>query len=123
MQDDRLSQSLANAVVRVFRLVNRAHNRVLKPLGLTAEQAHVLSILWVEGPMTIGKLQRLLNLSSPTLTGALDRMEAAGMVRRVPSPDDGRAWVIEPTQPARERRKIEDALEAEEGRCFAALTA
>jgi DNA-binding MarR family transcriptional regulator len=123
MQDDRLGQSLANGVVRLFRLVNRAHNRALKPLGLSAEQAHVLSVLWVEGPMTIGRLQRLLALSSATLTGAIDRMEKSGLVRRVASPDDGRAWLIEPALGARERRRIEETIEAEERRCFAALTA
>jgi DNA-binding MarR family transcriptional regulator len=123
MQDDRLRRSLANGVVRVFRLINRAHNRALKPLGLSAEQAHVLSVLWVEGPMTIGRLQRLLALSSATLTGAIDRMEAAGMVRRVPSATDARAWQIEPTVSARDRRRVEEVLDAEERRCFAHLGA
>ena len=59
MQDDRLKTSLANAVVRLFRLVNRVHNRKLKEIGISAEQAHVLTVLGVEGPMTIGRLQRL----------------------------------------------------------------
>ncbi len=30
MQDDRLRASLGNALVRLFRLVNRAHGRALK---------------------------------------------------------------------------------------------
>jgi hypothetical protein len=29
MQDDRLKSSLGNALVRLFRLVNRAHGRAL----------------------------------------------------------------------------------------------
>ena len=69
MQDGRLQASLGNALVRLFRLVNRAHGRALKPHDVTTEQAHVLSVLWSEGPLTIGALQRLLALSSPTLTG------------------------------------------------------
>jgi DNA-binding MarR family transcriptional regulator len=124
MQDDRLRASLANAVVRLFRLVNRDHNRALKKHGLSAEQVHVLSILWNLGPMPVGRLQRLLALSSPTLTGAIDRMVAAELVRRVPSPDDARITLIEPTSmSARTRRAIEDTLDDRETRCFAALTA
>lgn len=122
MQDDRLKASLGNALVRLFRLVNRAHGRALKPHDVTTEQAHILSILWVEGPMTIGKLQKLLALSSPTLTGALDRMEAQGLVRRVPSPDDRRASLIEPRVTPRHRAKIEATLDSSEARCFAALS-
>ncbi len=123
MQDDRLRASLGNALVRLFRLVNRAHGRALKRLGVSTEQAHILSVLWTDGAMTIGRLQRLLALSSPTLTGALDRMTDQGLVRRVPSPEDRRASLIEPLVPARLRAKIEATLEASEARLFRALTA
>src|SRR6266481_2389479 len=95
MQDDRLDNALGYALVRAFRHVNRAHNRALLPFELSAEQAHILLVLWLTGPMKIGDLQRSLVLSSGTLTGAIDRMEKAGLVRRVPDPDDGRAWRIE----------------------------
>jgi DNA-binding MarR family transcriptional regulator len=123
MQDERLKASLGNALVRLFRLVNRAHGRALKPHDVTTEQAHVLSVLWSEGPMTIGALQRLLALSSPTLTGVLDRMEAQGLVRRVPSPGDRRAMVIEPRVTPRHRAKIEATLDASEAALFGALGA
>jgi DNA-binding MarR family transcriptional regulator len=123
MQDDRLRASVGNALVRLFRLVNRAHGRALKPHGVSTEQAHILSVLWSDGPMTIGRLQRLLALSSPTLTGALDRMEAQELVRRVPSPEDRRASMIEPRVSARQRSKIEATLDASEARLFGALTA
>lgn len=123
MQDDRLRSSLGNALVRLFRLVNRAHGRALKPHGVSTEQAHILSILWTDGPMTIGRLQRTLALSSPTLTGALDRMEGQELLRRVPSPEDRRASLIEPRVSPRHRTKIESTLDASEAHCFAALTA
>ena len=122
MQDDRLRTSLGNAVARLFRLVNRAHGRALKPHDVSTEQAHILSILWIEGPLTIGRLQRMLALSSPTLTGALDRMESSGLVRRVPSPDDRRVSLIEPRVPAKQRAKIEATIDASEVQLFAALT-
>jgi DNA-binding MarR family transcriptional regulator len=123
MQDERLRTSLGNALVRMFRLVNRTHNRALAALDLSAEQAHVLGILWVYGAMPMGQLQRLLALSSATLTGAIDRMEAQAMVRRIASPDDKRAYLIEPRLADKRRRQIEDKIEATEAVCWGGLTA
>ena len=75
-------------------------------------------------PMTMGALQRQLALSSPTLTGAIDRMEAQKLVHRVPNPADGRAWLLEPEPAAnRKRTKIEATLESTDDKCFATLSA
>src|SRR5512140_2829521 len=122
MQDDRIRSSLGYALVRAFRQVNRASSRALIPFELSAEQAHILLILWIEGPMKVGELQRLLCLSSGTLTGAIDRMDKAGLVRRVPDPHDGRAFRVEPAPfDAKRRRAIETTLEAAEAASFAKL--
>lgn len=44
-----------------------------------------------------GKLATELRLSSGAMTNRLDRMEAAGLVRRLPDPSDRRGTLIEPT--------------------------
>ena len=124
MQDDRARTSLAHSLVRLFRLANRVHNRRLsKDAGISAEQAHVLLVLDALGPLTIGQLQKQLALSSATLTGAIDRLEAQELVRRVPSPDDRRVFLVEPKLPARKRAQIEAAVDAADKQCFATLTA
>jgi len=123
MQDERLRASLGNALVRLFRLVNRVHNRKFQQAGVSAEQAHILTLLSIEGPLTIGRLQRLLALSSPTLTGAIDRLEAQELVRRVPSPDDRRAFVIEPRVSAKKLAQLDAVIDDGDRTCFAALTA
>jgi DNA-binding MarR family transcriptional regulator len=123
MQDDRRSTSLSHATVRLFRLVNRSTNRAVADLDLSGEQAHVLLVLWELGPVTIGVLQKELALSSATLTGALDRMEKAELVRRVPSPTDRRVSLIEATVNAARRKKITAAVDGSEAACFAGLTA
>ena len=123
MQDDRLKSSLANAVVRLFRQVNRVHNRRLQDAGISAEQAHILLILEVTGPLTIGQLQKQLALSSATLTGAIDRLEAQELVRRMPSPEDRRAFLVESRLPAKKLAVIEAAIDAGEKQCFGVLTA
>jgi MarR family transcriptional regulator, organic hydroperoxide resistance regulator len=123
MQDERLAHSLGYALVRAFRVVNRATGRALQPYGLSAEQAHILLVLWLEGTLKVGELQRLLALSSGTLTGALDRMEKIGLVRRVKDPEDGRAWRVEPAAfETKKRRELEGILERLEGEIFGGLT-
>ena len=118
---DKLRGSLGYALVRAFRAVNRETNRMVRPLGTSAEQAHILMVLWLEGPMKVGELQNILGLSSGTLTGAIDRMEKADLVRRVSDPNDGRSWVIEPASIGK-RKKLEATLEEIETSCFSALS-
>ncbi len=47
--------------------------------------------------MSAGRLSQLLMLSSGAMTNRLDRMEAAGLVRRVPDPADRRGILVEMT--------------------------
>lgn len=122
MQDDRLARSLGYALVRAFRRVNRDAGRALLKFDLSAEQAHILLLLWLEGRKKIGDLQRALLLSSGTLTGAIDRMEQAGLVRRVQDPSDKRAYWVEPA-PHDQRRAIERVLEKFEDDAFSMLSA
>lgn len=73
--------------------------------------------------MKVGELQRVLALGSGTLTGALDRMEKASLVRRVPDPKDRRAFLIEPLPfDAKKRKFVERTLQGIEEGCFAMLT-
>lgn len=123
MQGSLSERHLGHAVALTFRMVNRLVNRTLADHQLSAEQAHVLSVLWELGPMTMTALQRTLALSSATLTGAIDRMELQELVRRVPIPGDRRAWMIEARVAPRRRDKIQATVDRAEKRCFAALSA
>jgi len=119
-----LALSISHAITRIFREQNRLHGRAVKPFGLSTEQAHLLVVLWTLGPMTMTALGREVALSSGTLTTAVDRMEAAGLVRRVADETDRRAVRLEPAAWSKgERAKVLDALLRTENRIFAPLTA
>ena len=45
-----------------------------------------------------GQLAADMRLSSGAMTNRLDRMEAAGLIRRLPDPNDRRGTLIEPTK-------------------------
>ena len=97
----------------------RVHTRAVKPFEVSGVQAHILSVLWLDGAMTIGELQSELSLGSSTLTGAVDRMEKAGLVRRKSVDGDRRAVRLEPVSwPAKKREALIDTLADAERACF-----
>jgi DNA-binding MarR family transcriptional regulator len=116
--------SISNEVGKLFRRVARVHNRAVKRFELSAVQANILAILWAEGDMTIGEVQAELALGSSTLTGAVDRMERAGLVRRVAVAGDRRAVRLQPVawSPAR-RQALADTFAATEEACYGDLAA
>lgn len=119
-----MRESISNQVGRLFRHVARVHNRAVARFELSAVQANILAILWSEGPMNIGELQAELALGSSTLTGAVDRMERAGLVRRAAAAGDRRAVRVEPVAwPARRREALRDAFVATEDACYGELSA
>lgn len=54
-----------------------------------------------ERPLTVGELGARLGLSSAAMTGLVDRLEHAGLGRRVPDPGDRRRVLVELTDTAR----------------------
>ena len=71
---------------------------VAKQLGLGLQDVGLLNVLaWCGERATPSELAQELNLSSATLTSMLDRVEEAGLVRRVPNPDDRRSIFVELT--------------------------
>ena len=87
-------------------------------------QANILAALFLKGSMTVSDLQTRLALGSSTITGALDRMEKQGLVKRQQSTEDKRIVVVTPPAwPARKREALLDTLQATGSACFARLTA
>src|SRR5947209_16469853 len=95
-RDSRLRDSVPNQLGKLFRVMARTYNRALVPFEISSVQAHILATLWIEGELTIGELQARLMLGSSTLTGAVDRMERAGLLKRHPVAGDRRAFRLLP---------------------------
>jgi DNA-binding MarR family transcriptional regulator len=83
----------------------RTIGRLLRESGIreiSPEQARILNILWRVKvtrvpPISIGILARETQLSKPTLTIMLNRLEKNGYVKRFPSKTDHRVVFIEST--------------------------
>jgi DNA-binding MarR family transcriptional regulator len=64
----------------------------LRPLGLTFARYEVVMLLSFSttGALPLGKIGERLQVNPASVTNAVDRLEAEGLVTRRPNPDDGR---------------------------------
>jgi DNA-binding MarR family transcriptional regulator len=70
---------------------------VIELAGVNRTDWRCLDILGTRGPMTAGDLARAVRLTTGAVTGVLDRLEAAGLVRRVRDTKDRRRISVELT--------------------------
>jgi DNA-binding MarR family transcriptional regulator len=72
------------------------HNRAAADLaGVNETDWECLDVLDWTGPITAGELARHVGITSGAVTGAIDRLEALGLVRRRTDPSDRRKVIVE----------------------------
>lgn len=71
-------------------------------------QGKILYVLWQKDSIPIIELSKQTGLANTTLTGMLDRMEEAGLIKRLPAPGDRRKNLIALTEHA---RRLEEKYE------------
>jgi DNA-binding MarR family transcriptional regulator len=74
------------------------HTKMAERVGLGATEGKTLGLLGLLGPLTAGEIASHTGLTTPSVTGLLDRLESKGMVRRVRDPHDRRRVIVEPDQ-------------------------
>jgi DNA-binding MarR family transcriptional regulator len=89
--------SLAEEYRRYLAAVVAFHLAAADTVGLGATDYQALNILDLEGPLNGGELAQRLGLTTGATTRLLDRLEKAGVARRVTDPGDRRRLVIETT--------------------------
>ena len=77
-------------LVRAYQAFARRDADEHRRRGLTVSQADVLFTLGNTEGLTFGEIGAKTLITKGTLTGVVDRLEAKGLVRRVPSSDDRR---------------------------------
>ena len=98
---DRLTEGIVERIDTLARYFNHSMEATLAEFGLDRRTHRVLGRLRYQGPpyrLSAGELAEGMGLSSGAMTNRLDRLEAAGLVRRLPDPDDRRGVLIEPTE-------------------------
>jgi DNA-binding MarR family transcriptional regulator len=81
---------IQDALVRTIANVVVFNAQVAEQLGLGVSDMQFMSYLQQEGPLTPGRLSELSGLKSGSVTGVIDRLEAAGWVHRERDESDRR---------------------------------
>lgn len=66
----------------------------VKKMGLTMTQFDILATLGNQPPMTCKELGEKTLILKGTMTGVLERMEAKGLIIKIPNEEDGRSYKI-----------------------------
>jgi DNA-binding MarR family transcriptional regulator len=94
-----IQQQMIEMIAQVVLFNHAANAR----LGLGASDSQFLTLLRTRGPMTPGQLAEATRLTSGTVTGVIDRLEKAKLVRRERGSDDRRKVLVVPMPDAVDR--------------------
>lgn len=100
---EAMPETLGYLVVEVARLLRRRYDQALDRagLGLTHAEARTLALIGRTPGRRQASLAEALAIEPMTLTGLLDRLEAAGLVQRRVDPADRRAKLVAATARAK----------------------
>ena len=97
--EDRAAGCTAvTSLMRVHQMMTRRADQVLAPLDLTFARYELLVRLYFhEGALPLNQLGKELQIHQTSITSLVDKLEAAGLIRRTPHPTDRRSTIAEMT--------------------------
>lgn len=108
-------------ITKIKQIQGRIFERLLAEAGIhefNGAQGRILFVLWERDEVPIRCLSERTGLAKTTLTGMLDRLEAAGHLRRSLDPADRRTVKIALTPKARALKERYDRVSDEMSRIF-----
>jgi DNA-binding MarR family transcriptional regulator len=94
-----------DALMTCFNLIRAADRlnqdleiNIHRPAGLTWAAFRLLFAARSAGPLTPLALSRLINVTQGTVSSGLNNLERHGLLRREPSPEDGRSVTVHLTE-------------------------
>ena len=111
----------------LYRAAEQSHslaNDMLAPVGLTARQVGILTLVTEREPMTQKALGEVLRIDRTTMVALIDDLERKGLVLRQRHPRDRRAFLVCPTGPGQAAKaQAIDILDEQQRRFLAPLAA
>ena len=109
---DRTVEGIVDRIMGLSRRFKRSLEETLSEQGLSYVDWKILGALTrKKKPRSAGALAEIAELSSGAMTNRLDRLEEAGLVRRIDDPGDRRGVLVELT--AKGKRAYHDSTGAE----------
>lgn len=100
-----MDMTAGHTISQIRQVGNRIFEKILSQRKVDAfngAQGRILYVLWQEDHISLREISDRTGLAATTLTSMIDRMEMAGLVRRLPDPDDRRKTLLALTGKARE---------------------
>lgn len=121
--DSADGMALVTSIMRVHQLLLARVDEVLGPLGLTFARFEVLMLLRFSrsGRLPLGKIGRRLQVHPASVTNAIDRLEARGLVTRNEHPTDRRTTLAAISPAGREL--VDTAVTALNEQVFSTIAA
>jgi DNA-binding MarR family transcriptional regulator len=97
--------AVVTSIMRLQQVFLARADSALRPFGLTFARYEVLMLLSFarKGALPLGKVGERLQVNAASVTNAVDRLEADGLVTRRSNPDDGRGTLACLTAQGRRR--------------------
>jgi DNA-binding MarR family transcriptional regulator len=123
---DLATEGIVERIQKLNKHLDRAMNETLAEFSLDRGEWWLLGALRKSGPpyrRSPGHLAEDLGLSSGAMTNRLDRLEQAGLLRRLPDPSDRRSLHVELTEAGWQRWQDSVGVQAQkEAMVASALT-
>ena len=103
---DDFEKSLNNVLVDTFNMILKFEESSLKKIAsvpVTITEAHMIEAIGTQEneETTVSGIASILNVSMPTATVAVKKLESKGFIKKVPCPKDGRRTIISLTDAGR----------------------
>ncbi len=98
-------EGIVDRIAFLNKRIKRMLEETLLEFGLNIGEWHVLSALWNSGEpfqSSPGHLAKRSELTTGAMTNRIDGLEAEGLVKRLPDPDDRRGVIVQLTPKGRE---------------------
>lgn len=97
------SMRAVTSVMRAHQILIAELDAMLRPYGITFSRYEALVLLMYSraGALPLSKIGERLQVHATSVTNVIDRLEAAGLVRREPNPRDGRGTLAVVTDDGR----------------------
>jgi DNA-binding MarR family transcriptional regulator len=123
VSDDVPAESLGDAFGAVARQLRAASMTAFAAYDVTPSQVRAIRVLSAHGGVRSKELADHLKIAPRSATEVVDALEAKGLVRRSPDPDDRRAVVVALTDRGRElSEEVRRARGVETEKMFGRLT-
>lgn len=102
---DITTEGLVARIHKISRYIDKTLKETASDFGLTMGDWELLSSLRRQGPpyrLSPSQLSKDLMLSSGAMTNRLDNLEEAGLIVRLPHPEDRRGVIVELTEKGRD---------------------